>query len=118
MTHRGADWLSDAIDNWPTGGEGVAHLQDVLDALSDELPGVSDPSARERVRRRLASVKPTERSPQVLLIERAADEFERLQNRLTGDDYVPWPTVIGTAVLIGGAIGLAIWLRRRADDGA
>ena len=117
MTHRGADWLSDAIDSWPArGGEGVAHLQDVLEALAGDLPGVSDGLARERVRRRLATVTPTARTPQVLLIERAAEEFERLQNRLTQDDYVPWPTVIGAAALITGAVGLAIYLRRRGID--
>jgi len=117
VTHRGADWLSEAIDSWPArGGAGVAHLQDVLEALAGELPSMSDAPARERVRRRLATITPTARTPQVLLIERAADEFERLQNRIRQDGYVPWPAVVGTAALVAGAVGLAIWLRRRGID--
>ena len=45
-----------------------------------------------------------------------AEEFERLQHRLTEDEYVPWPTVIGAAAMIVGAVTLAVWLRRRGIE--
>lgn len=117
MTHRSADRLSDAIDRWlASQGSGSGHLSDVLEALDDALPEVSDSSARERVRRRLAGVSPMPRSPQQLLLERVFDELERVQRRVREEDYVPWTALAGAAVVIVGAIAIAAWLRRKGLD--
>ena len=118
MTHRGADDLSQAIDRWLS-SSGVGHgegLEEVVDALAEGLPQVSDAAARERVRRRLATVTPRPRSPQEILLERAFDEVDRLQHRLREEEYVPWTAVATAAVVVVGAVGLAIWLRRRGID--
>ncbi|MDQ6746882.1 MAG: hypothetical protein M3010_02065 [Candidatus Dormibacteraeota bacterium] len=115
MTHRGADELSKAIDRWISRddiGSG-AGLAEIVDALGDSLPPVTDALARERVRRRLATVSPRPRSAQEVLLERAVDELDRLQHRLREDEYVPWSAVVTAAVVVVGAVGLAVWLRRR-----
>jgi len=118
MTHRAADELSRAIDVWLTGndvgrGEGIA---EIMDFLGDGLPPVADHQARERVRRRLASIRPRSRSPRELLVERAIDELDRLQHRLREDEYVPWTAVATAAVVVVVALGLAIWLRRQGIE--
>ena len=115
MSHRGADELSSAIDQWLTRGDvgSGAGLGEIVDALEGGLKSVADDDARERVRRRLAGVSPRPRSAQELLMERAFDEVDRLQHRLREDEYVPWTAVAGAAVVAAAAIGLAIWLRQR-----
>ena len=118
MTHKAADDLSNVIDQWLTHsdvgrGEG---LDEIVDALGGGLPNLADAAARERVRRRLAGVSPRPRSAQELLIERAVDEVDRLQHRLVEEDYVPWSAVATAAVVVVGAVGLAMWLRRRGLD--
>lgn len=115
MTHRSADDLSDSIDRWLSRESGGApfHLADVVEALSDALPTLADDSSRERVRRRLAGFNPNPKSAQQVLVERAVDELELIQRRLTGDEYVPWPAVATAAVVVVGAVALAVWLRRR-----
>jgi hypothetical protein len=120
MTHRGADELSQAIDRWlsrPDVGHGEG-LAEVLDALGVGLPPVSDELARERVRRRLATVSPRPRGAQEILLERAFDEIDRLQHRLREEEYVPWTAVAAAAVVVVGAVGLALWLRRRGVEEA
>ncbi|HEV3232534.1 MAG TPA: hypothetical protein VG245_09820 [Candidatus Dormibacteraeota bacterium] len=122
MSHKGADHLSESIDRWlgaGAGGGGVGHLADVLGALSDAFPEVSDELAKERVRRRLAGFNPRSRTPQELLVERAADSVERIGRSLAGEgEYLPWPTIAGAAaVLVVAAVALA-WLRRRGLDPA
>ena len=114
MSHRGADELSSAIDQWLARGDvGTgAGLGEILDALEGGFQPVSDVDARERVRRRLAGVSPRPRSAQELLVARALDEADRLQHRLQDDEYVPW-TALGGAVAVVMAVGLVIWLRRR-----
>jgi hypothetical protein len=118
MTHRSADRLSEAIDRWLGSGQATpdVHLGDVAKALMDAFPEVSDELARERVRRRLAGFNPHVRSPQELLLERASDGIERLANGLSGDDYVPWPTVAGAAAVVVVAVGVLVYLRRRGAD--
>ena len=115
MTHRSADDLSDSIDRWLSqeSGAGSFHLADVVEALSDALPTVADASSRERVRRRLAGFNPNPKSAQQVLVERAVDELELIQRRLTGEEYVPWPAVATAAVVVVGTVALAVWLRRR-----
>lgn len=115
MTHRNADDLSDAIDSWLSreGSVRPTHLAEVVEALSDALPAVADDYARERVRRRLAGFNPNPKSPQQVLVERAVDQIELIQRRLTGEEYVPWPAVATAAVVVVGSVALAVWLRRR-----
>ena len=115
MTHRNADDLSDAIDSWLSreGSVRPTHLADVLEALSDAFPAVADDYARERVRRRLAGFNPNPKSAQQVLVERAVDQIELIQRRLTGEEYVPWPAVATAAVVVVGSVALAVWLRRR-----
>jgi hypothetical protein len=115
MTHRNADDLSDAIDNWLSreGSTPETHLADVLEALSDAFPAVADEFARERVRRRLAGFNANPKSAQQVLVERAVDQIELIQRRLTGEEYVPWPAVATAAVVVVGSVVLAVWLRRR-----
>ena len=115
MSHRSADDLSDTIDRWLSreGTVGPSHLADVVEALSEAFPKVADDSSRERVRRRLAGYNPTPKSAQQVLIERAVDEIEFLQRRLTGEEYVPWPAVAGAAAMVVATVALAVWLRRR-----
>ncbi|HXA41600.1 MAG TPA: hypothetical protein VNV65_01670 [Candidatus Solibacter sp.] len=115
MTHRSADDLSDSIDRWLSQDPGAAsfHLADVVEALSDALPTLADDSSRERVRRRLAGFNPNPKSAQQVLVERAVDELELIQRRLTGEEYVPWPAVATAAVVVVGTVALAVWLRRR-----
>jgi hypothetical protein len=115
MSHRGADELSSAIDQWLTRGDlgSGAGLDEILDALEGGLKSVADDDVRERVRRRLATVSPRPRSAQELLMERAFDEVYRLQHRLRKDEYVPWTAVAGAAVVVAGALVVAVWLRRR-----
>jgi hypothetical protein len=115
MTHRNADDLSDAIDSWLSreGSVRPTHLADVLEALSDAFPAVADDYARERVRRRLAGFNPNPKSAQQVLVERAVDQVELIQRRLTGEEYVPWPAVATAAVVVVGSVALAVWLRRR-----
>jgi hypothetical protein len=123
MTHRNADRLSQAIDRWlsPAGHEHEdatgGHLGHVLGALSEAFPEVTDELAKERVRRRLAGFNPRARTPQELLLERAADSVERIGRSLSGEgEYVPWPTLAGAAaVLVVAAVAMA-WLRRRGID--
>jgi hypothetical protein len=118
MSHRSADDLSESIDRWLSreGSLGPSYLAQVVEALSEAFPTVADDSSRERVRRRLAGHTPTPKSPQHVLIERAVDEIEFLQRRLTGEEYVPWPAVAGAAAMIVGTVALAVWLRRRGLD--
>ena len=118
MTHHSADDLSDAIDSWLSREATVwpGYLADVVESLSDSLPSVADDSSRERVRRRLAGFNPNPKSAQQVLIERAVDEIELIQRRLTGEEYVPWPAVAAAAVVVVASIGLAVWLRRRGID--
>jgi hypothetical protein len=118
LTHNSADRLSDAIDRWlggaaPNGG----YLQDVMKSLSNAFPDVADELARERVRRRVQSFNPNVRSPQDLLLERAGDSMERISRHLTGEEYVPWPTVVGAAAVLVVAAAALIWLRRRGIQG-
>jgi len=115
MTHRNADDLSDAIDSWLSrdGGVRPTHLADVLEALSDAFPAVADDHARERVRRRLAGFSPNPKSAQQVLVERAVDQIELIQRRLTGEEYVPWPALATAALVVVGSVALAVWLRRR-----
>jgi hypothetical protein len=115
MTHRNADDLSDAIDSWLSreGSVRPTHLADVLEALSDAFPAVADDYARERVRRRLAGFNPNPKSAQQVLVERAVDQIELIQRRLTGEEYVPWPAVATAAVVVVGSVALAVWLRQR-----
>ena len=115
MTHRSADDLSDSIDRWLSQESGGVpfHLADVVEALSEALPTLADDSSRERVRRRLAGFSPNPKSAQQVLVERAVDELELIQRRLTGEEYVPWPAVATAAVVVVGAVALAVWLRRR-----
>ena len=118
MTHKAADDLSKVIDEWLSDSE-IGHgegLAEIVDALGGGLPPLADAAARERVRRRLAGVSPRERSVQELLVERAVDEVDRLQHRLREEDYVPWSAVATAAVVVVGAVGLAIWLRRRGFE--
>jgi hypothetical protein len=115
VSHRNADRLSRAIDAYLAGdvpGD-PDQMADVLDALAAGFPGIGSEQARERVRRRLAGVSPAAKSPQVLLVERAADELDVLRRRLVEDEYVPWPTVVGGVTVAVAAIALAVWLRRR-----
>src|SRR5258708_22375572 len=114
VTHRSADDLSDSIDRWLSqeSGAGSFHLADVVEALSDALPTVADASSRERVRRRLAGFNPNPKSAQQVLVERAVDELELIQRRLTGEEYVPWPAVATAAVVVVGTVALAVRLRR------
>jgi hypothetical protein len=118
MSHRSADDLSETIDRWLSreGSLGPSHLAEVVEALSGAFPTVADDSSRERVRRRLAGYNPSPKSPQQVLIERAVDEIELLQRRLTGEEYVPWPAVAGAAAMVVGTVALAVWLRRRGLD--
>ena len=114
MTHRGADRLSDAIDRWLGGEEGSAgHLHEVMGILAEAFPEVADELARERVRRRVRSFKPTPRSPQELLVERAGDSLTRIARSLGGDEYVPWPTLAGAAAVVVAAAVVLAYLRRR-----
>jgi hypothetical protein len=115
VTHHSADDLSDAIDSWLSqeGRVGPTYLGEVLDALSDAFPAVADDDARERVRRRLAGFNPSPKSAQQVLIERAVDQIELIQRRLTGEEYVPWPAVAAAGVVVVGSVALAVWLRRR-----
>jgi hypothetical protein len=115
MTHRNADDLSDAIDSWLSRDDSLhpTHLADVLEALSDAFPAVADDIVRERVRRRLAGFNPNPKSAQQVLVERAVDQIELIQRRLTGEEYVPWPAVATAAVVVVGSVALAVWLRRR-----
>jgi hypothetical protein len=115
VTHRSADDLSDAIDSWLSreGGLQETHLADVLGALADALPAVADDHARERVRRRLAGFNPHPKTAQQVLVERAVDQIELIQRRLTGEEYVPWPALATAAVVVVGSVALAVWLRRR-----
>jgi hypothetical protein len=115
MTHRNADDLSDAIDSWLSreGSVRPTHRADVLEALSDAFPAVADDYARERVRRRLAGFNPNPKGAQQVLVERAVDQIELIQRRLTGEEYVPWPAVATAAVVVVGSVALAVWLRRR-----
>lgn len=115
MTHRSADRLSEAIDRWLGSGEAApdVHLGDVARALMEAFPDVSDDLARERVRRRLAGFNPHVRSPQELLLERASDGVERIANSLSGDEYVPWPTLAGAVAVVVVAAGVLVYLRRR-----
>jgi hypothetical protein len=118
MTHRAADDMSNAIDRWISRddiGTG-AGLGEILAALGEALPPVADERARERVRRRLATVSPRPRSAQEILVERAVDELDLLQHRLREDEYVPWTAIAAAAVVVVGAVGLAVWLRRRGID--
>jgi hypothetical protein len=121
MTHRSADRLSDAIDDYLR-GSGVAgaasHLGDVLDALGEALPDIASGDARERVRRRVAGHHPEPTATPEVLAERAIDELRLLQRRLTEDDYVPWPTVVGGIALATAAVAIAIYLRRRGGEEA
>jgi len=115
MTHRGADRLSDAIDRLLGGGKGetAGHLQQIMRSLADAFPEVEDQLARERVRRRLQSHAVVQRTPQQLLLERAGDSLERIRLRLTGEEYVPWPAVVGAAaVVVAAAVALA-YMRRK-----
>jgi predicted phage tail protein len=118
MSHRSADDLSDSIDRWLSreGTAGPSHLAEVVEALSEAFPPLADESSRERVRRRLAGYTPSPKSAQQVLIERAVDEIEFLQRRLTGDEYVPWPAVAGAAAMVVATVALAVWLRRRGVD--
>jgi hypothetical protein len=115
VSHKNADRLSRAIDAYLSGDvpTDADHLGDVFDALAAGFPEVTHEDARERVRRRLAGVTPSPKSPQVLLVERAAEELDLLRRRFIADEYVPWPTLVGGAAVAVAAIGLAIWLRRR-----
>jgi hypothetical protein len=115
MTHRSADDLSDAIDSWLSreGSVRPTHLAEVLESLSDAFPAVADDDARERVRRRLAGFNPNPKSAQQVLVERAADQVELIQRRLTGEEYVPWPAMAAAALVVVGSVALAVWLRRR-----
>ena len=106
MTHKGADDLSQAIDRWLARadvgtGEG---LGEILETLGQGLPRVSNDLARERVRRRLATVSPRPHSAQEILLERAFDEVDRLQHRLREDEYVPWTAVATAAVVVIGLV--------------
>jgi hypothetical protein len=115
MTHRSADILSDAIDRILGQGNGdhAGHLQKVMHSLAEAFPEVEDQLARERVRRRLHSYSPVPRTPQQLLLERAGDGLERIRLRFTGEEYVPWPAVVGAAaVVVVAAVALA-YLRRK-----
>lgn len=118
MSHRGADELSNAIDGWLSRGDiGTGRgLAEIIDSLGDALPSVADAEARERVRRRLSGVSPRPRSAQEILIERASDEVDRLQHRLREDEYVPWTAIATAAVIVVGAVGIAVWLRRRGIE--
>jgi hypothetical protein len=119
MTHRSADRLSDSIDHWLGGGKpDETHLSEVLLSLAAAFPEVADELARERVRRRLAGVSPRPRSPQELLLERAGESLERLSHRVTEDDYVPWTTVAGAAVVVIVAAVALSWLRHRGGGRA
>ena len=120
MTHRNADDLSDAIDSWLSSEGHIpeTHLADVLEALSDAFPAVADEHARERVRRRLAGFNPNPKSAQQVLVERAVDQLELIQRRLSGEEYVPWPAVATAAVVVVGSVALVVWLRRRGLDEA
>lgn len=115
MSHRSADDLSDTIDSWLSreAAVGPSHLSDVVAALSEAFPKLADDTSRERVRRRLAGYNPTPKRAQQVLIERAVDEIEFLQRRLTGEEYVPWPAVVGAAAMVVGTVAVAVWLRRR-----
>jgi hypothetical protein len=115
VSHRGADELSGAIDEWLSRGDvgSGAGLAEVVDALGEGLPSMRSDDARERVRRRLATVSPRPRSAQELLLERAFDELNLIQGRLRDEEYVPLSALVGAAVVIVGAVGLTIWLRRR-----
>ena len=118
MTHRAAEDLSRVIDGGRMStdlGYGE-ELAEILAAIAAGLPPVSDHEARERVRRRLAGIRPRSRSPQQVLVERAFDELDRLQHRLREDEYVPWTAVATAAAVVVGAIGLAVWLRRQGLD--
>jgi len=119
VTHRSADRLSDSIDRWLGGGQpDESHLSEVLQALADAFPDVADGLARERVRRRLATVSPRLRSPQEMLLERAGEGLERLSHRLSDDDYVPWTTLAGAAAVVIVAVVALSWLRRRGVSGS
>jgi ElaB/YqjD/DUF883 family membrane-anchored ribosome-binding protein len=118
MTHKAADDLSNAIDQWLSRtdlGQGEG-LEEIIDALGGALPPVADAAARERVRRRLAGVRPRPRSAQQILVARAFDEVDRLQHRFTEEEYVPWTAVATAAVVVIAAVGLAAWLRRKGID--
>ncbi|GAC1327986.1 MAG: hypothetical protein NVSMB17_02830 [Candidatus Dormibacteria bacterium] len=117
MSHRGADELSTAIDAWLSRGDtgSGAGLGEIVMALEGGLPRVGDDAARERVRRRLASVAPHPRTPQELLVERALEELERLQHRLREDEYVPWSALAGGVAIAVVAFGVAAWLGRRGN---
>ena len=108
MTHRNADDLSDAIDQWLSSEGGIpeTHLADVLEALSDAFPAVEAEQARERVRRRLAGFNPNPKSAQQVLVERAVDQLELIQRRLSGEEYVPWPAVARNATTVSGMFGM------------
>ena len=112
MTHRSADRLSEAIDGWLRGGSLEGQLADVLHELAEAFPDVADELAKERVRRRLTAFKPNTATPQELLLERAGDNLERLARRFTEDEYVPWPTLAGAAVVVVVAAVAVAWLRR------
>ena len=120
MSHRGAEDLSSAIDQWLARGDvgSGAGLGEILDALDGGLRPVADDDVRERVRRRLAMVSPRPRSAPDLLVERALDEVDRLQHLLREDEYVPWTAIAGGVAIAAAAIGLAVWLRHREAQAA
>ena len=119
MSHRGADDLSRAIDSWlGDGGSPQTFLNDVLAPLREAFPDVADEVSRERVRRRLATFDPRTRSPQQLLVERALDGVERVGRGVTGDEYVPWPTLVGAATVVVVAVVALAYLRRRGVEEA
>jgi len=115
MTHRNADLLSDAIDRWLRGESDALRstMHGVAGALSGAFPEVEDQLARERVRRRLRAYHPEPRGPQEILLERAADNIERIARGVAGEEYVPWPALVGAAAVVVGAVVIAAYLRRR-----
>jgi len=114
VSHRGADELSAAIARGDMGSG--AGLGDIVSALEYGLPPVGDDAARERVRRRLSTASPRHRSARELLVDRALEELERLQNQLVQDDYVPWPTMAAAAAGIGLAAVAYWWWRPRLGN--
>jgi hypothetical protein len=115
MTHRSADRLSEAIDRLIGRGDSghAGHLQEVMNSLARAFPDVADEVARERVRNRVKSYHPSTTSPQQLLLERAGDGLERIARGVSGEEYVPWPTVVGAAAVVVVAAAVLVFLRRR-----